>query len=62
MPKRLPRAARHVAKSVVPDGQKITGRIPFNLIKSEKLGWVLLGADYFERAACRFRKHEMQLS
>ena len=32
------------------------GRIPFNLMKSEKLIWVMQDADYLEVVTCRERR------
>ena len=47
---------RDVAEGIVPDRQNIQGRIPFNLMKSEKLVWVMTGVDYLEVATRRERR------
>ena len=40
---------------MVPDRQDIKGAIPFNLMKSEKLVWVMEDVDYIETVARRER-------
>ena len=39
---------RDIAEGIVPDRQNINGRVPFNLMKSEKLVWVMQHVDYYE--------------
>ncbi len=39
---------RDIAEGIVPDRQNINGRVPFNLMKSEKLVWVMQEVDYLE--------------
>ena len=49
-----------VAEGVVPHRQNVTGRIPFNLMKSEQLVWVMQDVDYLEivtRRECRGTAH-----
>ena len=45
-----------IAEGVVPDRQNINGRIPFNLMKSEKLVWVMQDVDYLEVVTRRERR------
>lgn len=47
---------RDVASGVVPQRQNITGRVPFNLMKSETLVWVMDGVDYLEVVTRRERR------
>ena len=47
---------RDVASGVVPQRQNITGRVPFNLMKSEQLVWVMDGVDYLEVVTRRERR------
>ena len=44
---------RDVANGLVPQCQTITGAIPFNLMKSEQLVWVINGVDYLETVTRR---------
>ena len=44
---------REVAQGVVPQRQNITGNVPFNLMKSEQLVWVIQGVDYLESVVRR---------
>ena len=46
---------RDIAEGIVPDRQNITGRVPFNLMKSEKLVWIMQGVDYLEVVTRRER-------
>ena len=46
---------RDVTEGIVPQRQNITGTIPFNLMKSEQLVWVLQDVDYLETVVCRER-------
>ena len=39
---------RDIAEGIVPQGQNITGRVPFNLRKSETLVWVMDEVDYLD--------------
>ena len=39
---------RDITEGIVPERQTIAGRIPFNLMKSEKLVWVMDDVDYYE--------------
>ena len=45
-----------VTQGVVPQCQNITGTLPFNLMKSEKLFWVIQGVDYLETVVRRERR------
>ena len=47
---------RDVANGLVPQRQTITGAIPFNLMKSETLVWVIDGVDYLETVVRRERQ------
>ena len=47
---------RDVTEGIVPDRQNIAGRIPFNLMKSEKLVWMMQGVDYLEVVTRRERR------
>ena len=47
---------RDVASGVVPQRQNIAGRVPFNLMKSEQLVWVMDGVDYLEVVTRRERR------
>ena len=47
---------RDVAQGIVPNRQRITGRLPFNLMKSEKLVWVMQDVDYLEVVTRRERR------
>ena len=47
---------RDVANGLVPQCQTITGAIPFNLMKSEQLVWVINGVDYLETVTRRERR------
>ena len=47
---------RDIAEGIVPDRQNITGRVPFNLMKSEKLVWIMNGVDYVEVVTRRERR------
>ena len=40
----------------MPQRQNITGRVPFNLMKSEQLVWVLQDVDYLETVVRRERR------
>ena len=47
---------RDVTQGIVPQRQTITGAIPFNLMKSETLVWVIDGVDYLETLVRRERQ------
>ena len=47
---------REVAEGIVPNRQHIAGRLPFNLMKSEKLVWVMQDVDYLEVVTRRERR------
>ena len=47
---------RDVTQGIVPQRQTITGAIPFNLMKSEQLVWVIDGVDYLETVTRRERQ------
>ena len=47
---------RDVAQGIVPNRQRITGRLPFNMMKSEKLVWVMQDVDYLEVVTRRERR------
>ena len=47
---------RDIIEGIVPERQNITGRVPFNLMKSEKLVWVMTDVDYLEVVTRRERR------
>ena len=47
---------RDVTMGIVPQRQNIQGRIPFNLMKSETLVWVIDAVDYLETVTRRERR------
>ena len=47
---------REIAEGVVPQRQNITGRVPFNLMKSETLAWVMQDVHYLEVVTRRERQ------
>ena len=47
---------RDVAMGIIPQRQNIQGRVPFNLMKSEQLVWVIDGVDYLETITRRERR------
>ena len=47
---------RDIAEGIVPDRQSIQGRVPFNLMKSEKLVWLMQDVDYLEVVTRRERR------
>ena len=47
---------REIAEGVVPDRQDIKGTIPFNLMKSEKMVWVMEDIGYIETVVRRERR------
>ena len=44
---------RDITEGIVPQRQNIQGRIPFNLMKSEQLVWIMEGVDYLETVVRR---------
>ena len=47
---------RDVTQGIVPQRQTINGRVPFNLMKSEQLVWVIQDVDYLETVVRRERQ------
>ena len=47
---------RDVTQGIVPQRQTLSGAIPFNLMKSETLVWVIDGVDYLETVVRRERQ------
>ena len=47
---------RDIAQGIVPQRQNITGNVPFNLMKSEQLVWVVQDVDYLETLVRRERR------
>ena len=47
---------REITEGVVPQRQNITGRVPFNLMKSESLVWVMDNVEYYETVVRRERR------
>ena len=47
---------RDITQGIVPQRQNITGNMPFNLMKSETLVWVIQGVDYLETVVRRERR------
>ena len=47
---------REIAEGVVPDRQQLSGNVPFNLMKSENLVWVMDDVDYIETVVRRERR------
>ena len=47
---------RDITEGIVPQRQNITGRVPFNLMKSETLVWVMQDVDYIEEVTGRERR------
>ncbi len=39
---------RDVTQGIIPTRQRVNGAVPFNLMKSEQLVWVIQGVDYLE--------------
>ena len=39
---------RDVTQSIIPQRQQVSGHVPFNLMKSEQLVWVIQSVDYLE--------------
>ena len=51
---------RDVTQGIIPQRQNTTGTIPFNLMKSEQLVWVIQGVDYLETVVRRERRGSSQ--
>ena len=51
-----PAVTRDITQGVVPQRQNIAGTIPFNLMKSETLVWVIQDVDYLETVVRRERQ------
>ena len=51
---------RDVAQGIVPKRQRVNGAVPFNLMKSEQLVWVIQGVDYLETVVRRERRGTSQ--
>ena len=47
---------RDVTQGIVPQRQRVNGTVPFNLMKSETLVWVIQGVDYLETVTRRERR------
>ena len=47
---------REIAEGVVPNRQHLSGNVPFNLMKSENLVWVMHDVDYIETVVRRERR------
>ena len=47
---------RDVTRGVIPQRQRVNGAVPFNLMKSEQLVWVIQGVDYLETVVRRERR------
>ena len=44
---------RDVTQGIIPQRQLASGHVPFNLMKSEQLVWVIQGVDYLETVVRR---------
>ena len=47
---------RDVTQGIIPMRQRVNGVVPFNLMKSEQLVWVIQGVDYLETVVRRERR------
>ena len=47
---------REIIEGIVPQRQNILGRVPFNLMESETLVWVMQDVDYYETVTRRERQ------
>ena len=47
---------RDVTQGIVPQRQQVSGHVPFNLMKSETLVWVIPSVDYLETVVRRERR------
>ena len=52
---------RDVTRGIVPQRQNITGPVPFNLMKSEQLVWVIQDVDYPETVVRRGTSHGVSI-
>ena len=55
---------REIAEGIVPQRQVVQGRVPFKLMKSEILVWIMEGVDYLEtvvpRTSCKMSPEDSQ--
>ena len=51
---------RDITMGIIPQRQAIQGRVPFNLMKSEQLVWVIDGVDYLETVTRQERRGSSQ--
>ena len=51
---------RDVTQGIIPKRQRVNGAVPFNLVKSEQLVWVIQGVDYLETVVRRERRGSSQ--
>ena len=51
---------RDVTQGIIPKRQQVSGHVPFNLMKSEQLVWVIQGVDYLETVVRRERRGSSQ--
>ena len=51
---------RDVTQGIIPKRQRVNGAVPFNLMKSEQLVWVIQGVDYQETVVRRERRGASQ--
>ena len=51
---------RDVTQGIIPKRQRVNGAVPFNLMKSEQLVWVIQGVDYLETVVRRERRSSSQ--
>ena len=47
---------RDLTRGAIPKRQRVSGNVPFNLMKSEQLVWLIQGVDYLDTAARRERR------
>ncbi len=46
---------RDITQGIIPQIQQVSSNVPFNLMKSEQLVWVIQGVDYLETVVRRER-------
>ena len=51
---------RDVTQGIIPQRQQVSSNVPFNLMKSEQLVWVIQGVDYLETVVRRERRGSSQ--
>ena len=51
---------RDVTQGIIPKRQRVNGAVPFNLMKSEQIVWVIQGVDYLETVVRRQRRGSSQ--